>query len=114
MPGIKPDWIAEAVCPPGRDRVKVPRRLSPRAEFARVMPLSRDQHAEIDRQRAESAPTRRPVAPALEEMLYQAHAGARPRLRAGHRLYGRRRGGGAGGPRLLRQAAPRRSARTGA
>jgi thymidylate synthase (FAD) len=36
------------------------------------MPLSQDQEAEIDRQRAESAPTRRPVAPALEEVLYQA------------------------------------------
>src|SRR3954462_15887805 len=36
------------------------------------MPLSRDQQAEIDRQRGESAPTRRPVAPALEEVLYQA------------------------------------------
>ena len=36
------------------------------------MPLSRDQQAEIDRQRAETAPTRRPVAPALEEVLYQA------------------------------------------
>src|SRR5689334_414771 len=36
------------------------------------MPLSKDQQAEIDRQRAESVPTRRPVAPALEEVLYQA------------------------------------------
>jgi thymidylate synthase (FAD) len=36
------------------------------------MPLSREQQAEIDRQRGESAPTRRPVAPALEEVLYQA------------------------------------------
>ncbi|WP_395022645.1 FAD-dependent thymidylate synthase [Dongia sp.] len=36
------------------------------------MPLSQDQQAEIDRQRAESASTRRPVAPALEEVLYQA------------------------------------------
>jgi thymidylate synthase (FAD) len=36
------------------------------------MPLSKEQQAEIDRQRAESAPTRRPVAPALEEVLYQA------------------------------------------
>src|SRR3954468_11350617 len=36
------------------------------------MPLSPDQQAEIDRQRAESAPTRRPVARALEEVLYQA------------------------------------------
>jgi len=36
------------------------------------MPLSPEQKAEIDRQRAESAPTRRPVAPALEEVLYQA------------------------------------------
>jgi thymidylate synthase (FAD) len=37
------------------------------------MPLSPEQHAEIECQRAESAPTRRPVAPALEEVLYQAH-----------------------------------------
>ena len=36
------------------------------------MPLSPEQQAEIDRQRSESAPTRRPVAPALEEVLYQA------------------------------------------
>ena len=36
------------------------------------MPLSPDQQAEIDRQRAEAAQTRRPVAPALEEVLYQA------------------------------------------
>jgi len=36
------------------------------------MPLSQDQQAEINRQRAESTPTRRPVAPALEEVLYQA------------------------------------------
>ena len=36
------------------------------------MPLSSEQQAEIDRQRGESAPTRRPVAPALEEVLYQA------------------------------------------
>jgi thymidylate synthase (FAD) len=36
------------------------------------MPLSQDQQAEIDRQRAESAPTRRPVAAALEQVLYQA------------------------------------------
>src|SRR5689334_5863150 len=36
------------------------------------MPLSKDQEAESDRQRSESAPTRRPVAPALEEVLYQA------------------------------------------
>jgi thymidylate synthase (FAD) len=36
------------------------------------MPLSQDQQTEIDRQRAESAPTRRPVAAALEEVLYQA------------------------------------------
>jgi thymidylate synthase (FAD) len=36
------------------------------------MPLSPDQQAEIDRQRGESVPTRRPVAPALEEVLYQA------------------------------------------
>jgi len=36
------------------------------------MPLSPEQQSEIDRQRSESAPTRRPVAPALEEVLYQA------------------------------------------
>ena len=36
------------------------------------MPISAEQQSEIDRQRAESAPTRRPVAPALEEVLYQA------------------------------------------
>src|SRR5689334_14752878 len=36
------------------------------------MPLSKDQQAEIDRQRAESVPTRRPVAPALEGVPYQA------------------------------------------
>jgi thymidylate synthase (FAD) len=36
------------------------------------MPLSPEQQAEIDRQRGESAPTRRPVAPALEEVLYRA------------------------------------------
>jgi thymidylate synthase (FAD) len=36
------------------------------------MPLSPEQQAEIDRQRGESAPTRRPVAPALEAVLYQA------------------------------------------
>jgi thymidylate synthase (FAD) len=36
------------------------------------MPISAEQQTEIDRQRAESATTRRPVAPALEEVLYQA------------------------------------------
>jgi thymidylate synthase (FAD) len=36
------------------------------------MPISAEQQSEIDRQRAESATTRRPVAPALEEVLYQA------------------------------------------
>jgi thymidylate synthase (FAD) len=36
------------------------------------MPISAEQQSEIDRQRAESAATRRPVAPALEEILYQA------------------------------------------
>ncbi|TXL77524.1 FAD-dependent thymidylate synthase [Vineibacter terrae] len=36
------------------------------------MPLSTDQAAEIDRLRTESASTRRAVAPALEEILYQA------------------------------------------
>jgi thymidylate synthase (FAD) len=36
------------------------------------MPLTKDQQAEIDRQRGESAATRRAVAPGLEEVLYQA------------------------------------------
>ncbi|HEX2889024.1 FAD-dependent thymidylate synthase [Vineibacter terrae] len=36
------------------------------------MPLSTDQAAEIDRLRTEATPTRRAVAPALEEILYQA------------------------------------------
>ncbi len=36
------------------------------------MPLTKDQQAEIDRQRGESATTRRAVSPGLEEMLYQA------------------------------------------
>jgi thymidylate synthase (FAD) len=36
------------------------------------MPISSDQQAEIEIQRAQTAPTRRPVAPALEEILYQA------------------------------------------
>jgi thymidylate synthase (FAD) len=36
------------------------------------MPISAEQQSEIDRQRTESAPTRRPVAPELEEVLYQA------------------------------------------
>ena len=36
------------------------------------MPLTRDQQAEIDRQRAESAATRRAVSPGLEEVLYHA------------------------------------------
>jgi thymidylate synthase (FAD) len=36
------------------------------------MPLSPDQSAEIDRLRAETLPTRRAVAPALEEVLYTA------------------------------------------
>src|SRR3954453_12025303 len=36
------------------------------------MPLSPEQQAEIDRQRSETAATRRPAAPALEEVLYQA------------------------------------------
>src|SRR5690348_4300869 len=36
------------------------------------MPISAEQQSEIDRQRADSAPTRRPVAPELEEVLYQA------------------------------------------
>jgi thymidylate synthase (FAD) len=36
------------------------------------MPLSSDQQAEIDQARGEALPTRRPIAPALEEILYQA------------------------------------------
>ena len=36
------------------------------------MPLTADQQSEIDRLRAENQPTCRPVAPALEEILYQA------------------------------------------
>jgi thymidylate synthase (FAD) len=36
------------------------------------MPLSSDQQAEIDQARAGAQPTLRPVAPALEEILYQA------------------------------------------
>ncbi len=36
------------------------------------MPLSSDQKAEIDQQRAEQRPTRRVVAPDLEEVLYEA------------------------------------------
>jgi thymidylate synthase (FAD) len=36
------------------------------------MPLTKDQQAEIDRQRGESAATRRAVSPGLEEVLYQA------------------------------------------
>ncbi|MBX3498944.1 MAG: FAD-dependent thymidylate synthase [Alphaproteobacteria bacterium] len=36
------------------------------------MPLSTDQKAEIDQLRADATPTRRAVAPALEEILYQA------------------------------------------
>jgi thymidylate synthase (FAD) len=36
------------------------------------MPLTKDQQAEIDRQRGESATTRRAVSPGLEEVLYQA------------------------------------------
>lgn len=35
------------------------------------MPLTRDQQAEIDRQRAETAATRRAISPDLEEVLYQ-------------------------------------------
>ena len=65
------------------------------------MPLSPEQEQEIEALRAEAAPTRRAVVPALEEILYQAAAGARPRLRAGDRLHGRRRRDRAGGARLL-------------
>ncbi|MBV8408213.1 MAG: FAD-dependent thymidylate synthase [Alphaproteobacteria bacterium] len=36
------------------------------------MPLSREQQAEIDQARGATQPTRRPIAPALEEILYQA------------------------------------------
>ena len=36
------------------------------------MPLTPEQKAEIDRQRAETQPTRRAVSPGLEEILYQA------------------------------------------
>src|SRR5690348_16333222 len=36
------------------------------------MPLTPEQQAEIDRQRAETQPTRRLVSPGLEEILYQA------------------------------------------
>ena len=36
------------------------------------MPLSSDQQAEIDQARAGAQPTLRPIAPALEEILYQA------------------------------------------
>ena len=36
------------------------------------MPLSKDQQAEIEAQRAESFQTRRPTVPALEEVLYEA------------------------------------------
>ena len=36
------------------------------------MPLTKDQQAEIDRQRAETAATRRAVSPGLEEVLYRA------------------------------------------
>src|SRR5213593_4606800 len=38
---------------------------------AESMPLTRDQQAEIDRQRAETAATRRAISPGLEEVLYQ-------------------------------------------
>ena len=36
------------------------------------MPLSSDQQAEIDQARGDTQATRRPIAPALEEILYQA------------------------------------------
>ncbi len=36
------------------------------------MPLTPEQQAEIDRQRAETQPTRRAISPGLEEILYQA------------------------------------------
>ena len=42
------------------------------------MPLSPEQEQEIAAARAEAAPTRRAVVPALEEILYAAAAGARP------------------------------------
>ena len=47
-------------------------------------------------------PPLRATVPALEAMLYQRHPGAGSRLRPRDRLHGRRRGGGAGRPRLLR------------
>ena len=62
------------------------------------------------RRGAGSPPTIRPTVPALEAMLFQAVPGARPRLRPGHRLHGRRRGDRAGGPGLLR---PRHQAGAG-
>lgn len=37
------------------------------------MPLTAEQAAEIDEQRAQSAPTRRAVSPGMEEHLYKAH-----------------------------------------
>jgi thymidylate synthase (FAD) len=43
----------------------------PRIEVPIPMPLTRDQQAEIDRQRAETAATRRAISPDLEEVLYQ-------------------------------------------
>src|ERR1700743_2238171 len=39
------------------------------------MPLSTDQQAEIDQARGDTQQTRRPIAPALEEILYQALPG---------------------------------------
>src|SRR5271163_5093155 len=36
------------------------------------MPVTRDQQAEIEAQRAQAAPTRRATVPALEEILYEA------------------------------------------
>ena len=66
------------------------------------MPLTTDQQAEIDQARAGAQPTLRPIAPALEEILYQAL----PVLDHGFirvdRLHGRRCRRRAGGARVLR------------
>ena len=66
------------------------------------MKLTPEQQAEIAAARAAAHPTRRATVPALEEILYETLAGARPRLCPGHRLHGRRRRDRAGGARLVR------------
>ena len=66
------------------------------------MRLEPEQQDEIARRARRDPPTRRATVPALEEILYEPLAGARSRFRPGHRLYGRRCRGGAGGARLLR------------